>query len=99
MWITTHSTCVCGKRSRGERLESSSVQMWFSAERFLKLFDNLELPTKRAIDSKVKYKDKWDKRDSSSGGNKTVSYNKMLLISWLMYFYEVYPKPELLRYR
>ncbi|MCD7970450.1 MAG: hypothetical protein LUF87_08865 [Alistipes sp.] len=73
-------------RKQGDHLESTSVQMWFAAERYLKLFENLELPTIRAIGSEVKYKDKWDKRNSSTGGNKTVSYNKMLLISRLMYF-------------
>jgi hypothetical protein len=73
-------------KSHGDHLESSSVQMWFSAERFLKLFENLELPTIRATGSEVKYKDKWGKQDSASGGNKTVSYNKLLLVSRLIYF-------------
>lgn len=58
--------------------------MWFSAERYIKLFENLELPTIRATDSKVKYIGDWSKEDATSGGNKTVSYNKMLLISRLI---------------
>jgi len=72
--------------AKGEELISSSVQMWFSTERYLKLFENLELPTIRATDSKVKYTDDWGEKEPTRGGNKTVSYNKMLLISRIMYF-------------
>lgn len=73
-------------RSQGNHLESSSVQMWFSAQRYLKLFENLELPTIRARDSEVQYNEKHGYRTAVSGGIKSVSYNKMLLISRLMYF-------------
>lgn len=69
-----------------DELHSSSVQMWFSATRYIKLFENLGLSTKRAKDSKVRYKQGAGKRIAVSGGNVTVSYNKMLLISRLMYF-------------
>jgi len=74
--------------SKGDHWESSSVQMWFAATRYLKLFENLDLPTIRAKDSEVKYKKRMvaGERISLGGGNKTVSYNKMLLISRLMHF-------------
>lgn len=73
---------------QGNHLESSSVQMWFSAERYIKLFENLDLPTIRARDSEMKYYKRMDagERIAKGGGNKMVSYNKMLLISRLMYF-------------
>ncbi|MDL2319730.1 hypothetical protein LJC45_01180 [Alistipes sp. OttesenSCG-928-B03] len=72
--------------SSGGHLESASVQMWFAATRYQKLFESLGLPTMRAVDSEVKYKDEEGYRVAVSGGNKIVSYNKMLLISRLMYF-------------
>lgn len=82
-----HHTSSSRNGFASDYLHSSSIQMWFSTTRYLKLFENLELPTIRAIGSEVKYKDKWTKQDNpTSGGNKTVSYNKMLLISRLMYF-------------
>lgn len=74
--------------SQNEHLESASVQMWFAATRFQKLFENLELSEKRAKDSEVKYvyDPIYQKRVAVGGGKRTVSYNKMRLISRLMYF-------------
>ena len=51
----------------------SSKQMFFSTNLYLKLFENLGLPTIRTKETQTE--------------NRTVSYNKMLLISRLMFFY------------
>lgn len=74
--------------SKSNHNESASIQMWFATMRYLKLFENLELPTIRARDSEVKYYKRMvaGERIDKGGGNKTVSYNKMLLISRIMYF-------------
>lgn len=74
--------CTMGARPADD-LYSASVQMWFSATRYIELFKTLKLDNVRAKDSKVKF----NKNEAVvSGGNKIVSYNKLLLISRLMYF-------------
>jgi len=66
-------------------LYSPSVQMWFSATRFIRLFEALELPNKRAKDV-VKYGKENCEGIILKNSIQTVSFNKMLLISQLMYF-------------
>jgi hypothetical protein len=63
-------------------LYSPSIQMWYAANRFLALVQSLGLPNKRAKDSAVVF----NRYDAVvGGGNKLVSYNKLLLVSRLMY--------------
>ena len=68
-------------------LKSPSVQMWYAATRFLELFKTLNLPNKRAKDEKIIYE--WDNllkmKVPVKGGAKTVSFNKTLLVSRLLY--------------
>ena len=66
-------------------LHSTSVQMWYAANRFIELFKSLKLPTKRSKNVSKEHKEIYSEQVKRRTNIKTVYFNKMLLISQLMY--------------